>query len=444
MGELVCELERDDEVFIAVQTILNAFADAKKKLGAMKTLQQERDHLAKTVKNMQSVLKGSIETAPETEPQRKRKKTETPSDDSLSLHDITNNDDELNVALHSVEFDEDEIDTSQTELDFNKIDKPTNNRNKENFSRKMIQTIEEKSPTVLCKHSQTRKGAKKNSPVSFSISSSDESPRSKAKSSFPSKITPRRLNLDSSMKKTSTWNTTSKSKLALNNINHSPRLKQSTISFRKTDDETFCEGISQRLANDEKTPDKLDNFKIKVEGMNIAVLKSAKINEISSTSKCAAIQEDKSCNKSVDHSVVAIDFDDNEIISIESQSTDGDMFQKVLDVQKNIEDANLINNQTPVITEHYTVKEQKSTTSKNLVDDRVGVGCKECEAYHEMIGRDIYGKDRDKKIGVCSKHRRNVHCPETPPGFWNPTIQDTPEEEHIETPFETRERRFRK
>lgn len=50
-----------------------------------------------------------------------------------------------------------------------------------------------------------------------------------------------------------------------------------------------------------------------------------------------------------------------------------------------------------------------------------------------MIGRDL-DKNPPKKIGVCSKHHRNILRPDTPPGFWNPKIQDSDEE----TPFDPR------
>lgn len=40
--------------------------------------------------------------------------------------------------------------------------------------------------------------------------------------------------------------------------------------------------------------------------------------------------------------------------------------------------------------------------------------------------------------GVCYKHNRNNQCPDTPPGFWNPKITDTPEDQHIETPYDYR------
>lgn len=54
-----------------------------------------------------------------------------------------------------------------------------------------------------------------------------------------------------------------------------------------------------------------------------------------------------------------------------------------------------------------------------------------------MLGRDL-GKNPTKKYGVCSKHYRNVVCPDTPPNFWNPKIIDTPEDERIATPFDSR------
>lgn len=55
-----------------------------------------------------------------------------------------------------------------------------------------------------------------------------------------------------------------------------------------------------------------------------------------------------------------------------------------------------------------------------------------------MLGHDLTGKNAPKKFGVCAKHRRNQLCPETPPGFWNPKINDTPEHERVETPFDYR------
>lgn len=56
------------------------------------------------------------------------------------------------------------------------------------------------------------------------------------------------------------------------------------------------------------------------------------------------------------------------------------------------------------------------------------------------MGRDEQAKSKLKKFGVCSKHRRNVDYPETPEGFWNPTIPDTPEDERTDTPFESLDR----
>lgn len=48
-----------------------------------------------------------------------------------------------------------------------------------------------------------------------------------------------------------------------------------------------------------------------------------------------------------------------------------------------------------------------------------------------MIGRDIT-KKKPKKYGVCSKHRRNIQCLDTPPGFWNPKIIDS-DSDHEDT-----------
>lgn len=45
-----------------------------------------------------------------------------------------------------------------------------------------------------------------------------------------------------------------------------------------------------------------------------------------------------------------------------------------------------------------------------------------------MLGRDLT-KDFPKKVGVCSRHRRNIQCADTPPGFWNPKIVDSDSEE---------------
>lgn len=51
-----------------------------------------------------------------------------------------------------------------------------------------------------------------------------------------------------------------------------------------------------------------------------------------------------------------------------------------------------------------------------------------------MLGRDMK-KDFSKNYGVCSKHRRNNQCVETPPGFWNPKIVDS-DSDHEDTLYE--------
>lgn len=60
--------------------------------------------------------------------------------------------------------------------------------------------------------------------------------------------------------------------------------------------------------------------------------------------------------------------------------------------------------------------------------------------YHLMVGRDLTKRKPNTKYGVCSKHHRKQPCarPDTPPNFWNPKIIDTPEDEHIDTPFDYR------
>lgn len=53
-----------------------------------------------------------------------------------------------------------------------------------------------------------------------------------------------------------------------------------------------------------------------------------------------------------------------------------------------------------------------------------------------MLGRDVE-KNPPKKFGVCGKHRRTRQGAETPPGFWNPKIDDS-DSDHEETPFDPR------
>lgn len=52
-----------------------------------------------------------------------------------------------------------------------------------------------------------------------------------------------------------------------------------------------------------------------------------------------------------------------------------------------------------------------------------------------MLGRDVE-KNPPKIYGVCAKHRRARQGAETPPGFWNPKIVDSDNDE--ETPFDPR------
>lgn len=51
--------------------------------------------------------------------------------------------------------------------------------------------------------------------------------------------------------------------------------------------------------------------------------------------------------------------------------------------------------------------------------------CGDCSFYYNAIGYDTKKKTK-KKIGICTKHRRNSrNIPETPLNFWNPKMMDT-------------------
>lgn len=120
-----------------------------------------------------------------------------------------------------------------------------------------------------------------------------------------------------------------------------------------------------------------------------------------------------------------------------------------------------------LITTKASVSKSPTADAQNIFENVAGVGCKECEdvriiclfldsrefsikiiivqcffsalhQYHRMLGRDLTGKNAPERFGVCSKHRRNNPCPDTPPGFWNPKIMDTPENERNETPYDYR------
>lgn len=114
MGQLICDLDSDDEVFIAVQTILNAFADIKKKLGKMENLREERDTLANMVKKLELVVKGLEETSLE------KNKQQQPLSNGLSPSRVIGcSNKQLNTRQKdSMHSEDDEIGSSQPEPNF--------------------------------------------------------------------------------------------------------------------------------------------------------------------------------------------------------------------------------------------------------------------------------------------------------------------------------------
>lgn len=61
--------------------------------------------------------------------------------------------------------------------------------------------------------------------------------------------------------------------------------------------------------------------------------------------------------------------------------------------------------------------------------------------YEQVLIGAIGGKADAKDSGLnskCYRHRNENMRPATPPNYWDPRIPDTPEGEHIETPFDYR------
>lgn len=200
-------------------------------------------------------------------------KTKTPPDEDASLQDLTINEDDLNTALNESAFDEEEIAPTQQEVraethrskNSSGSGSSSDERNKENKrvipSRAMIQTVEEKSPTVLQRRPQIKKNPPKNQSKSespsnslnyvnepldssgfvqvrrvISLPSNEGSPKWKTTKATP-KITPRRLINDFGGKKSPSspkQRSSAKRKLSLNPVSANPtsRMKQSTINFR--------------------------------------------------------------------------------------------------------------------------------------------------------------------------------------------------------------------
>lgn len=128
-----------------------------------------------------------------------------------------------------------------------------------------------------------------------------------------------------------------------------------------------------------------------------------------------------------------------EIITIEESQSTQDLYMHIADIKEELKrqetvDSRALPSKPMKVTEagKFTIKcadceevsfrlnEETIQIFRNNINSLTTVSLQ----YHRMLGRDLK-RDFPKRFGVCSKHRRNIRCAETPPGFWNPKIVDT-------------------
>ncbi|XP_031624160.1 uncharacterized protein LOC116341314 isoform X2 [Contarinia nasturtii] len=335
------------------------------------------------------------------ENRRKRLKTELDKTHESATNDTMKED--LNAAFSSSMFEDEVIEPTQIPINESilMLHKEYNKEN--NYDDVIIKTepnsMVECSPTVIKSHAKkpskemNKKEQKSHFPSNDpnenslvhqtkTMSILTESPKWQKKMPVKNTITPRRL-FDS--KTTDTSGTRKKLSLKTN-------LKQSTINFPKCDDETYCEGFTMQLERSQST--------ITAPKKNLALSRRTNSDPV----KKSSIADD---------SVVAVAKDPTEVISIDESEPTQELYQHVFDDKKDA-----------------TAIAKKPQPLKNDPID-----CEDCNQYHRMMGRNME-KNPPKKYGVCSKHYRNAPQFETPPGFWNPKIIDSDDEE--ETPFDPR------